>query len=321
MPRFVGTGQGKGWAKGRSAATDPRIARNAESHRGRRYQRHLPPDHDRRYRGSGGVRTLPLEWSDTMAYVVGLMATDGCLIPKRRQLNFKSEDEQLVRTFLACLGRPLRYGTRTGRTGNLHYVTQFGDTAFYEWLEGVGLMPRKSLTLGGIDVPDQFLFPMLRGLFEGDGHISNFVHVPTRRKHPNYRYERLWLFFNSASRPHLEWIAQRVSSVAALTGRIEKRQPRAGERRHDFFRLKYGKHASIALLAAMYPNADVPKLERKWAIWNGYAQRYALRARRSVREEGFEPSRPCGHMALNHARLPITTLPRKTSIVASSVRS
>lgn len=271
MPRSVASGQGKGWAKGRTAATDARVARNAKAHRGKRYQRHLTPEQDRRYRRPGGTRTLPLEWSHAMGYVVGLMATDGCLISNRRHLNFRSQDEQLVRTFLQCLGRPMSYSTVVGRTGNLHYVAQFGDVLFYRWLETIGLMPKKSLVLGALDVPHAFLFPTLRGLFDGDGHISNFVHRPTPTTYRDHRYERLWVFFNSASRLHLEWIQQRVSDAAGLNGYIEKLAPREG--RHDFFRLKYGKHEAIVLLSAMYPSADVPQLERKWKVWDDYARR------------------------------------------------
>jgi len=47
------------------------------------------------------LTTLPLEWSDDMAYLVGLTATDGCLITGRRAINFKSGDRQLVETSFA----------------------------------------------------------------------------------------------------------------------------------------------------------------------------------------------------------------------------
>lgn len=52
-------GEGKGWAKGRTAANDPRIARNAVRHRGLTYERHLRPEDDRRYASGNGPRTLP----------------------------------------------------------------------------------------------------------------------------------------------------------------------------------------------------------------------------------------------------------------------
>src|SRR6266508_1205512 len=274
MSRCVPNGQGQGWAKGRTADSDPSIARNAAARRGMTYQRHLTPAQDRRYR-HGSARQLPLGWSDTMAYVVGLMATDGNLSGDGRHLAFDSGDLELIHTFLSCLGHPYAH-TRSRRSerGGTGYQVVFSDVRFHRWLRGVGLMPRKSLILGGIDVPDEFLCPTLRGLFEGDGHISNFTHRPTLRTYPNYEYERLWVYFNSASRRHLEWIHARVARSRGLNGYIEKCPPREG--RNEFFRLKYGNHDSVVLLRAMYPNASVPKLERKWKIWNEYKRRTAL---------------------------------------------
>lgn len=268
-------GEGKGWAKGRTAANDPRIARNAVRHRGLTYERHLRPEDDRRYAAGGGPRTLPLEWSDDMAYVVGLMATDGCLVSRgRRYLSFDSGDEQLVRTFLACLGRPMFYRALPTATGGVRFKAQFSDVRFYRWLESIGLTPRKSLTLGGIDVPDEHLFPLVRGLFEGDGNIANFTHHPTIATYPDYEYERLWVFFTSASRPHLEWIQGRVRATLGARGTIEAQKIRPP--RHAFFRLKYGNGESVPLLKAMYPDETVPMLKRKWAIWAGYARRHGI---------------------------------------------
>lgn len=119
-----------------------------------------------------------------MAYVVGLMATDGGLSSDRRHLTFDSGDENLVKTFLACLGRQAIYRTKRTKKGGICYQAQFSDVRFYRWLRTVGVHPRKSLTIGAIDVPDEFIAPLARGLFEGDGHISNFVHAPTRSGFP-----------------------------------------------------------------------------------------------------------------------------------------
>lgn len=210
-----------------------------------------------------------------MAYVVGLMATDGNLIRDGRHLAFDSGDLELIHTFRSCLGHPYAH-TRSKRSelGGMAYQVAFSDVRFHRWLSGIGLMPAKSLILGEIDVPDAYLPPLLRGLFEGDGHIQNFVHRPTVGNYPDYEYERLWVFFNSASRPHLEWIRTRIAALLDLRGYIEEQKAEPGA--HDFYRLKYGKHASIALLRIMYPTADVPKLERKWKIWNDYVSRNGL---------------------------------------------
>src|SRR5436190_22019502 len=99
----VDTRMGKGWAKGLTAATDPRVARAAAGHRGQQYNRRTPPELCRW--PVSGLTTLPLAWSDEMAYIVGLTATDGCLVTGRRAINFKSGDRQLVETYLRLLGR------------------------------------------------------------------------------------------------------------------------------------------------------------------------------------------------------------------------
>ena len=150
------------------------------------------------------------------------------------------------------------------------YFTEFGDAKLYRWFESVGLTPRKSLTLGAIDVPDRYLMPLLRGLFEGDGTIQNFTHRPTPNTQPQYTYERLWLYFASASRAHVEWIASRVSGALTINGYVETQ---VTEGKRDFYRLKYGKHGSIALLARIYPDGSVPRLIRKWKIWDDYRRR------------------------------------------------
>ncbi len=84
---------------------------------------------------------------------------------------------------------------KRGQTGALAWQVQFGDVELYRWLESVGLTQRKSLTLGPIAVPDEFFSDLVRGLLDGDGSILNFVHGPTKRTYPAYRYERLWIPF------------------------------------------------------------------------------------------------------------------------------
>src|SRR2546427_6729602 len=110
----------------------------AASHRGKQYVRRTPPElcHWK----LAGLTTLPLEWSDEMAYIVGLTATDGCLITGRRKINFKSCDRELVATYLRLLGRTNRVKSQPTRTGGVVHFTEFGDTAFYGWLLNIGLI-------------------------------------------------------------------------------------------------------------------------------------------------------------------------------------
>lgn len=177
-----------------------------------------------------------------------------------------------METFLACVGRPIRYGPRRTLTGGICYRASFSDVELYRWFLAVGLTPAKSLTLGAIDVPDAFLFAVVRGLLDGDGSVVNFVHAPTKRLYPNYRYERLMAQFNSASRVHLEWLRARLEPALGTRGYLAVTPPKLPK--HEFNRLRYGKYASITLFELLYPDDKVPRLLRKWKIWDDYRMRH-----------------------------------------------
>lgn len=206
-----------------------------------------------------------------MAYAIGLLATDGCLVTGRKRVQFGSEDRELVELLLSCLGRPARLREERTRIGNLYYRTQFGDARFYDWLLSVGLTPRKSLTLGAIDVPSEHLMALTRGLMDGDGSIGNHVYRADTRGRPGYMWEFLWVAFNSSSHAHLMWLREtlrRVHGINGYLGRVE----RPGRSPH--FCLRYGKRASAQLLSALYEDPEAPALYRKRAIWLDYLRRH-----------------------------------------------
>ena len=210
-------------------------------------------------------------WTDDLAYAAGLAATDGNLSRDGRHVAFDSSDAQLVELFLRCVGRPIRYGPCRTRSGGIAFRAAFSDVELYRWFLSIGLTPAKSLTLGCIDVPDAFLLPVVRGLLDGDGSVVNFVHAPTKRLYPDYRYERLNAQFTSASRQHLEWLRSRLERLVGTRGYIEVTP--AKPPKHEFNVLRYGKHASVELFKLLYPDSSVPRLVRKWEIW----ERYRLR--------------------------------------------
>ena len=72
-----------------------------------------------------------------MAYIVGLTATDVCLLTGRRAINFKSEDRDLVALYLALVGPKNTIRAERTRKGNISYRTQFGDASLYRWFLSV----------------------------------------------------------------------------------------------------------------------------------------------------------------------------------------
>jgi hypothetical protein len=228
---------GKGWAQGLTAATDPRVARAAAGHRGKQYVRRTPRELCRW--PLAGLTTLPLAWSDDMAYIVGLTATDGCLVTGRRAINFKSSDRELVETYLQLLGRTNRVKSHPTKTGGIAYYTQF-------------------------------LLPLARGLLDGDGSIINKVYRADTGRRPDYFWEYLITSFNSASGRHIQWLQGALGRVLNIKGSVQKSTTTAG---NPYFELRYAKAASSILLPLLYP-AGAPCLERKREIWHAYVSRH-----------------------------------------------
>src|SRR3990167_11054371 len=96
------------------------------------------------------LNKVRIEWSSKMAYVVGLLATDGCLSIDGRHIDFTSKDLGLVEIFKENLNLSNKIGkkARGGQVEKKYFRIQFGDKSFYEFLLGIGLTPHKSKTIG-----------------------------------------------------------------------------------------------------------------------------------------------------------------------------
>lgn len=251
----------KNWARGLTAATDPRIARAAAGHRGLRYRR---PENDRR-RMIGGPRFGPPlgpdEWTPQLAYAVGLIATDGCLSGDRKTVAQVSKDYDLLETFKACIRSEARivWSQRA-------YRVQVTDVGLYRWLQSIGLTQRKSLTLGSVAVPDEVFLDFVRGLLDGDGSIKVSVVVPNPRVYPLHTYQRLRVEFHSASERHLVWLRGELQRRLGLRGwaTVRPKDP------NPMYLLRYSKHESMRLLSELYRDPSAPRLHRKWIKWNDF---------------------------------------------------
>lgn len=190
-------------------------------------------------------------WSPEMAYAVGLIATDGCLLGTGRTVAFTSKDRDLVATLLRCLRIECRICLK-GSGSNKHraysYV-QICDVLFYRWLVSIGITPRKSHTISSVNVPDRFFADFMRGCLDGDGSVWTYHDKRWRSSH------LLVTSFTSASRPFLEWLKGKAMSILHVEGDV---QPSG-----RYFQLKYYKSASHKLMGRLYHRPDVPHLRRK----------------------------------------------------------
>jgi hypothetical protein len=196
----------------------------------------------------------PIKWSHEIAYIVGLMTTDGCLSSDGRHLEITSNDIQLLKTFRKCLKIKNRIRRKlSGFTGKRSsYHIQFGNVIFYRWLLNIGLMPRKTGRLGSLKIPNKYFFHFLRGHLDGDGSFLRY-------QDPIFpKSERIYIKFRSKNLEHLMWLQSRINSLLKIKGHIAKDG--------NVFSLRFAKRASLILLPYLYPTKYVPCLKRKYNI-------------------------------------------------------
>jgi hypothetical protein len=214
--------------------------------------------------GQGARRNDPFSisrssWAPEIAYVVGLMATDGNLSRERWGLSLASNDIDLLDTARRCLHLK---SSITPYTNCRCYHIQWRDRDFYDWLVELGLTPAKSLTLGPLLVPDEYFADFFRGCIDGDGTVLVYTDRYHAAKKEHYVYERLYVSLVSASRPFLHWICAKISTLVGVDGVIDERKMQS---RRSLWRLRYAKADSIRLIGWMDYAPNVPCLARKRA--------------------------------------------------------
>lgn len=199
-------------------------------------------------------RGKPVKWSPKIAYVVGLITTDGNLSPDGRHIDITSNDSQLLETAKKCLKIENKITPKySGSTGwKSSYHIQFGNVIFYKWLLNIGLMPNKSKIIGPLEIPEKYFFHFLRGFLDGDGNILKYMDKVFPKS------ERLYLRFYCASTKHLKWLQENIRRLAKIEGRIKKDA--------KIYTLVYAKKESLKLIPLIYPNKNVPCLTRKYKL-------------------------------------------------------
>jgi len=190
-------------------------------------------------------------WTHEIAYLVGLFASDGCLINDNRHLNITSKDLEIIKTTQSILNIEVKVFIKISNYGGQAYHLSFSNVALYDFLLKIGLTPAKSKTIGPLLIPDEYYADFLRGCFDGDGTIYGYWD-PRWRSSLMYYTE-----FTSASPIFLEWLrAQNVRLFSASPGTI-KPGTRADK-------LNYAKVDSQLLFQHIYYRSDLPKLTRKY---------------------------------------------------------
>ncbi len=171
-------------------------------------------------------------------YLVGLIATDGCLCTDGRHVDITSKDYSFLENIKHRAGISNKIGVKYNGNKQKSFHFQIGNKKFYELLLSIGLTQNKSLTLGEIKVPSKYFVDFLRGVIDGDGCIRRWLHSSNNK-------EQWSLRIYSGSERFVNWLSSITEQWLKVFGKVH----RSG---NNLWVLKYGKLAAREIARACY---------------------------------------------------------------------
>ncbi len=213
------------------------------------------------------------QWTPELAYAVGLIATDGNLSPDGRHITLRSSEKILLKIFKKCLDLKNKISKtyNNGFAKRPSYKIQFGNVQFYRWLLNLGLTPAKSLTIGALKIPPEFLKDFLRGHLDGDGAVVLYKDTYNVYKGKRYTNMRIYTKFISASEKHVRWLHKMIRQNSPLRGALIHNKSKT---RREMWEIKFSKHESLKLLRWLYYQPKLPALPRKKKLADHLIKKY-----------------------------------------------
>lgn len=159
-------------------------------------------------------------WSSKMAYVFGMIISDGC-INDYHVIRIVNNDKLLLEKIKEFMNIDNPIYARCYRSKNRveshGYVLQIGSKQMCEDLINLGITCRKSKTIKFPEIPKKYLSYFLQGLIDGDGSVYTENHKvvsPINRipplKYKEYNYIRLVLSIVSGSKEFLNGLKKLI---------------------------------------------------------------------------------------------------------------
>lgn len=188
-------------------------------------------------------------WSAEMAYILGLLITDGC-ISKTGVVSLCINDLELLEKVKNVLGAEHNIMPSKHQPNLFHFA--FARKHMVERLLVLGVTPQKSLTVKFPAVPDEYSSNFIRGVFDGDGSVF----FDKRRKKSPLRAK-----FVSSSEHFIQGLSKALEILGMPSRNIYKQKTKNGWS----FMFIYEHADSAILFRILYQNApDKLFLERKY---------------------------------------------------------
>lgn len=188
-------------------------------------------------------------WSPEMAYVFGLILTDGC-VSDAGVISLCINDRELLEKVKKAL-RSEHKITLSKHQKGLYYF-HFAREKLVADLAKLGVLPRKSLTIKFPKVPERYLVDFIRGVFDGDGSVM------LNKKSKNFP---LVTKFFSGSEDFINGIEIKLQELSMPKRTIYQQKTKNG----IYYTIVYGHKNSIKLFNILYKDTQNELfLERKY---------------------------------------------------------
>ncbi len=188
-------------------------------------------------------------WSTEMAYVLGLIITDGC-VTDLGTISLSMNDREVLEKVKIAMKSDHPITSSKHQPGLYHF--RFARERLVNDLVKLGIGPRKSLTVKFPPIPETYTADFIRGVFDGDGSVffgEDALKYPINTK------------FCSGSRDFITGLEMCLQKLG-----LPKRNIYAQKTKNGFcYTIKYGHKDSEKLFNILYNNQpNIPFMERKY---------------------------------------------------------
>ena len=226
------------------------------------------------------------QWTDEMAYVLGFLYADGCIIDavssRTQYIEFTNKEKKILEKIKDAMSaeHPIRREpsritfhrnrNRFYRSSEL-FKLRIGSRRMFNDLLDFGIIPNKSKIVTFPNIPSRYLSHFVRGYFDGDG----CVYIKKGKgKYGQPILKGIAIIFTSGSRLFLEGLRDKACTVVGLG----KRSVYYSNYSRTYY-LKYDTFESLKWFKVFYNNnLSNLFLERKFAVFKKYFQLRPIRA-------------------------------------------
>ncbi len=225
-----------------------------------------------KHRGTEGVYKINenffYNWSNKMAYVLGIILTDGNVATSNGCISISMKEGDHLKKIKKMLNseHPVKYDKAKDI-----YIFGFTRKKISDKLFELGITSKKSMKVEFPDVPDKYLSHFIRGVFDGDGSVFFELSgkIPLRVSSPNGSVSFEPIIAKSPLR-----VSFTSGSKAFMTALESKLHSHAGLRRRNIYKtlrkrmsyyIRYCHNDSLEFFDYIYEETDESmRLERKY---------------------------------------------------------